>query len=95
MLRSAALLAAVLAGCRLVPAPVTPERGTDLCARACAACPVDGPGPDLTEGTSDDLPCEQACADQLAADPTLDALLECTARAGSCEASRSCEESVP
>lgn len=92
--------------CSWPPAPPTEpppvpawDAGADdsavLCARACTACPVDSPGPDIELGTDDDVPCQQACRDQVAADPTLDELLRCTAAAGSCERARRCEEQVP
>lgn len=101
MLRDAALVLVLVAGCALVqprpsPPPVEPGETPDLlCARACGTCPLDGPGPDLRLGTSDDLSCQRACLREYAGDPSLLATLRCEAAASTCAEQDACEETVP
>lgn len=93
------LYASLYAACQIPkPKHIEPD---DPCGASCARAAVlqcvehtGAAGPDDVYGTADDVPCETACADLLAADPTVEPLLQCTANAHTCAAVDACAESV-
>lgn len=97
-----AILFLVCTACALPkPLPDATDATDDLCVASCAraaalvcAESTAAAGPDDVLGTDDDVPCERACADLRAADPTIDPLLRCTADAQDCDAMDACADEV-